>query len=364
MTSLFDRHHLGPLTLPNRIVMAPMTRARGTADGLATPSMATYFAQRATAGLLISDGIAPNRVGTSNPNTAGLRTEEEAASWRQVTDAVHINGGRIFAQLMHGGRVSHESISGLRPVAPSSVAAAADVFTPTGPQPAPMPRALEAAEVAEQAGSYAEAARRAVGAGFDGVELHGANGYLISQFLSTNANLRTDRYGGSVANRIRFAVEAVEATVDAVGGDRTGIRLSPGAGLWDVAEPDHVEVYAALVTELNRLGLAYVHIEATTDEATMLDLRKRWDGTLIVNPSSWLTRGEAPFGARPTDLASADRWLGLGADLVSFGRAYLANPDLVERLRRRLPLAESDPATYYTGGDAGFLDFHGHHQVA
>ncbi|MER6942373.1 alkene reductase, partial [Nocardioides sp. NPDC000441] len=141
MTSLFDRHHLGPLTLPNRIVMAPMTRARGTADGLATPSMATYFAQRATAGLLISDGIAPNTVGTSNPNTAGLRTDAEAASWRQVTDAVHINGGRIFAQLMHGGRVSHESISGLRPVAPSAVALATDVFTPTGPLPAPVPRA-------------------------------------------------------------------------------------------------------------------------------------------------------------------------------------------------------------------------------
>lgn len=364
MTSIFDRHHLGPLTLPNRIVMAPMTRARGTADGLATPSMATYFAQRASAGLLISDGIAPNFVGTSNPNTAGLRTEAEAASWRQVTDAVHVNGGRIFAQLMHGGRISHQSISGLRPVAPSAVAAAADVFTPTGPQPAPEPRALETAEVAEQAESYAEAALRAVGAGFDGVELHGANGYLISQFLSANANLRGDRYGGSVANRIRFALEAVEATVDAIGGDRTGIRLSPGAGIWDVAEPDHAEVYAALVTELNRLGVAYVHIEATTDDATMLDLRKRWDGTMIVNPSSWLTRGDAAFGARPTDLGSAERWLGLGADLVSFGRAYLANPDLVERLRLGLPLAEADPATYYTGGDAGFLDFPAHHHVA
>lgn len=357
MTTLFDRHQLGALTLPNRIVMAPMSRVRGTTDGLATPSMATYFAQRASAGLLVSDGIGPNLVGTSNPGAAGLRTDEEAASWRQVTDAVHINGGRIFAQLMHGGRIGHESVTGLQPVAPSAVAAAGSVFTPTGPQPAPVPRELSTQEVPEQARSYAAAAVRAVGAGFDGVELHGANGYLISQFLSTNANLRTDRYGGSVAGRIRFAVEAVEATADAVGAERTGIRLSPGAGLWDVTEPDHAEVYAALVTELNRLGLAYVHIEATTDDATMLDLRKRWDGTMVVNPSSWLARGDKPFGSAPTGLESAERWLGLGADLVSFGRAYLANPDLVERLRLGAPLAEADPAVYYGGGDAGFIDF-------
>ncbi|MQY10801.1 N-ethylmaleimide reductase [Streptomyces sp. RB5] len=364
MTSLFDRHQLGALALPNRIVMAPMTRARGTADGLATPSMATYFAQRATAGLLISDGIAPNRVGTSNPNTAGLRTDAEAASWRQVTDAVHINGGRIIAQLMHGGRVGHESTTGLRPVAPSAVAVPAGVFTPAGPRPAPVPRALETGEVAGQARSYAEAAVRALDAGFDGVELHGANGYLISQFLSTNANLREDRYGGTVANRIRFAVEAVEATADAVGADRVGIRLSPGAGLWDVAEPDHPELYAALLTELDRLGMAYIHLEATTDEAVMLDLRKRWDGTVIVNPSSWLARGDAAFGPRPTDRESADRWLALGADLVSFGRAFLANPDLVERLRLGVPLAEADSDTYYAGGDAGFIDYPSYRHAA
>ncbi|GAB2854342.1 alkene reductase [Actinocorallia aurea] len=356
MTSLFDDHRLGALTLPNRIVMAPMTRARGTADGLATPSMAAYFAQRASAGLLISDGIGPSLVGTSNPGAAGLRSDAEAASWRQVTEAVHINGGRIIAQLMHGGRIGHVSTTGVQPVGPSAVAAAGHVFTPAGPQPAPVPRALATDEIGEQARSYAQAAVRAVDAGFDGVELHGANGYLISQFLSTNANLRTDRYGGSVANRIRFAVEAVEATVDAVGAERTGIRLSPGAGLWDVSEPDHAEVYAALVTELNRLGLGYVHLEATTDEETMLGLRKRWDGTLIVNPSSWLERGEAAFGPKPTDLESAERWLAAGADLISFGRAFLANPDLVERLRRGLPLAKADPATYYGGGDAGFID--------
>lgn len=357
MTSLFDRHQLGALALPNRVVMAPMSRVRGTADGLATDSMATYFAQRATAGLIISDGIQPNLVGTSNPGAAGLRTEKEAASWKPITDAVHANGGRIFAQLMHGGRIGHESITGVRPVGPSAVAANASLFTPAGPQPAPVPRALGTAEVPEQARSYADAAVRAIGAGFDGVELHGANGYLIGQFLSSNANRRTDRYGGSIVNRIRFAVEAVEATADAVGADRTGIRLSPDAGLWDAVEDDAPELYAALVTELNRLGLAYVHLEATTDEATMVDLRKRWDSTYMVNPSTWLERGESPYGPVPTNRAIAERWLGLGADLVSFGRAYIANPDLVERLRLELPLAEADPATFYGGDDSGYLDY-------
>jgi N-ethylmaleimide reductase len=326
--------------------------------------MAVYFAQRASAGLLISDGIQPNLVGTANPGAAGLRTPEEAASWKPVTDAVHANGGRIFAQIMHGGRIGHESITGVQPVGPSAVAAGGSVFTPAGPQPAPVPRALSTDEVPEQARSYAEAATRAVEAGFDGVELHGANGYLIGQFLSSNANLRTDRYGGSIANRIRFAVEAVEATAEAIGAHRTGIRLSPAAGLWDTVEEDVPELYGALLTELNRLDLAYVHLEATTDEATMLGLRRRWDGTFMVNPSSWLQRGAAPYGPEPTNRSSADHWLGLGADLISFGRAFIANPDLVERLRIGLPLAEADPATFYGGGDTGYLDYAAYRHTA
>ena len=357
MSNLFDSHRIGDLTLPNRVVMAPMTRARGTADGLATESMATYFAQRASAGLLISDGIPPNLVGTASAGIAGLRNDAEAESWRQVTDAVHANGGRIFAQIMHGGRMGHEATTGLQPVGPSAVAADAQVFTAAGFVPAPEPRELEAGEVAEQAESYALSSRRAVDAGFDGVELHGANGYLINQFLSSNANIRTDRYGGSLANRIRFAVEAVEATVDAIGADRVGIRLSPGAGLGDIVEDGMPELYGALLDELGRLDLAYVHLVATAEEEILLDLRRRWRQTLIINPSSWLTRGDAIFGATSTDRASADHWLGLGADLISFGRPYLANPDLVERLRLGLPLAEADVATYYGGGDSGFIDY-------
>ncbi|MBF6059358.1 alkene reductase [Nocardia terpenica] len=350
MTSLFDSYRLGGLTLPNRVVMAPMTRVRAAAGGLATPSMAAYYAQRASAGLIVTEGVQPSLIGQSNPGTPGLHTDEQVAAWRQVTAAVHVNGGRVFAQIMHGGRVSHPDTTGMQPVGPSAVPAGDDVFTPTGRQPAPMPRALDTAEITEHAESYAEAARRAIDAGFDGVELHGANGYLISQFLSSNANLRTDRYGGTVANRIRFAVEAVTATVAAIGGARTGIRLSPGATFWGVTETDIPELYAALLNELARLDPAYIHLEATTDEEVLLGLRRSWPGTLIMNPVY-------PLGPKQTGRTDADHWLGLGADLISFGRAFIANPDLVERLRRAVPIAPVDEATYYQGGDEGYLTY-------
>jgi N-ethylmaleimide reductase len=350
VTTLFTSYRLGGLTLPNRLVMAPMTRVRAAAGGLATPSMTAYYAQRATAGLIISEGVQPSAIGQSNPGTPGLHTDEQVAAWRPVTDAVHTNGGRIFAQLMHGGRVSHPDTIGTRPVGPSAVAAVGDVFTPTGPQPAPTPRALETAEVPEHARSYADAARRAVDAGFDGVELHGANGYLISQFLSSNANLRGDAYGGPIAHRIRFAVEAVAATVEAVGADRTGIRLSPGGTFWGVRETEVRELYTALLTELAAIGPAYVHLEATADEDVLIALRKAWPGTLIMNPV-------LPMGPKQTGRDDAEHWLGLGADLISFGRGFLANPDLVERLRRGLPIAPVDEATYYQGGDAGYLTY-------
>ncbi|MFI7617216.1 alkene reductase [Nonomuraea terrae] len=357
MTTLFDRYHLGALTLPNRVVMAPMTRVRAAAGGLATPSMAAYYTQRATAGLIVTEGIQPSLVGQSNPGTPGLYTDAQVAAWRPVTDAVHTNGGRIFAQIMHGGRVSHPDTTGTQPVGPSAVPAVGRVFTPAGPQPAPVPRELDAAEVPEQARSYAEAALRAVDAGFDGVELHGANGYLIAQFLSSTANLRTDAYGGSIAGRIRFAVEAVSTTVEAVGGHRTGLRLSPGAGIWGAEDTDVPAMYGALLAELAPLDLAYIHLEATTDEDVLVELRKAWPGTLIVNPS-------APASPRQADKAAADHWLGLGADLISFGRAFIANPDLVERLRQGLPIAPHDEATWYEGGDAGYLTYTAYRHAA
>ncbi|MEU5141178.1 alkene reductase [Streptomyces sp. NPDC021139] len=357
MTSLFDSYRLGDLTLPNRMVMAPMSRVRAAEGGLATPSMATYYAQRATAGLIVSEGVQPSLVGQSNPGTPGLHTDEQVAAWRPVTAAVHTNGGRIFAQIMHGGRVSHPDTTGMRPVGPSAVAAVGDVFTPSGPQPAPMPRALETAEIPEHARSYALAARRAVDAGFDGVELHGANGYLISQFLSSNANLRTDRYGGPVANRIRFAVEAVSATVEAVGAARTGIRLSPAGTFWGVEETDVLDLYTELLTELARLEIAYVHIEATADEDLLVALRRLWPGTLVMNPV-------LPMGPKQAGREDADHWLGLGAELISFGRGFIANPDLVERFRTGLPVAPVDEATYYQGGDAGYLTYPSYQHTA
>ncbi|OMI85162.1 alkene reductase [Streptomyces sp. M1013] len=357
MTSLFDSYRLGDLTLPNRMVMAPMSRVRAAEGGLATPSMATYYAQRATAGLIVSEGVQPSLVGQSNPGTPGLHTDEQVAAWRPVTAAVHTNGGRIFAQIMHGGRVSHPDTTGMRPVGPSAVAAVGDVFTPSGPQPAPMPRALETAEIPEHARSYALAARRAVDAGFDGVELHGANGYLISQFLSSNANLRTDRYGGPVANRIRFAVEAVSATVEAVGAARTGIRLSPAGTFWGVEETEVLDLYTELLTELARLGIAYVHIEATADEDLLVALRRLWPGTLVMNPV-------LPMGPKQAGREDADHWLGLGAELISFGRGFIANPDLVERFRTGLPVAPVDEATYYQGGDAGYLTYPSYQHTA
>ncbi|MEV8431386.1 alkene reductase [Streptomyces sp. HUAS 31] len=350
MTTLFTGYRLGDLLLPNRVVMAPMTRVRAAAGGLATPSMARYYAQRATAGLIVTEGVQPNLIGQSNPGTPGLHTDDQVTAWRTVTDAVHTNGGRVFAQIMHGGRVSHPDTTGMQPVGPSAVAAVGEVFTPSGRQPAPTPRALDTAEVPEHVRSYADAARRAVDAGFDGVELHGANGYLISQFLSSNANLRTDRYGGSVTNRIRFAVEAVTTTAEAIGADRTGIRLSPGGAFWGIEEADVAELYAALLTELSRLGLAYIHLEATIDEETLVALRRIWPGTLVMNPV-------LPMGPKQAGRTDADHWLGLGADLISFGRAFIANPDLVERLRTGLPIAPADEATYFEGGDHGYLTY-------
>ena len=238
MSSLLAPFTLGRLSLPNRIVMAPMTRSRATADGLPTASMATYYAQRASAGLVISEATHPSLQGQSSANAPGLHSKEQVAAWREVTDAVHVNGGRIFAQIQHAGRVSHPKVTGLTPIAPSAVDPGMEVFAGPfgdfqGMQPAPTPRALSTQEVAGEIEVFVAAACNAIEAGFDGVELHGANGYLIHQFLSSNANQRSDAYGGPVSGRIRFPVEVAEATAAAVGADRVGFRFSPGSDLWE-----------------------------------------------------------------------------------------------------------------------------------
>jgi N-ethylmaleimide reductase len=351
MTSIFDSHLLGSLQLPNRIVMSPMTRNRATPSGAPTPSMATYYAQRATAGLIVTESTQPSPHGQSVPHSPGLHHDDQVAGWRRVTDAVHANGGRIFAQLMHAGRVSHPEVTGLHPVAPSAIALDAELFTgPKGLLPAPRPLALSTQEVQEQVRAFAGAARRAIDAGFDGVEIQGAFGYLIQQFLSSNANQRTDAYGGSLTGRIRFPVEVAEAVADAVGAERVGLRLSPGGQVWNVVEDDVPGLYAALMDALAPLGLGYLHVLATAADDVLFSMRKAWPGTFIVNPGGKL-------GPRHTDRELADQWLANGADLISFGRAYIANPDLVERLRLGAPLRESDRATWYGGDDTGYLDY-------
>ncbi|MFD9698399.1 alkene reductase [Lentzea sp. NPDC059081] len=344
---LLTSHQLGNLTLPNRLVMAPMTRSRAV-DGKPTAETATYYAQRATAGLIVTEGVQPNEVGQSNPLTPGVHTDEQVAAWRVVTDAVHANGGRIFAQLMHGGRVGHPEVAGYQPVGPSAVATGTEVFTPTGMQPAPVPRALAVAEVADQVAAFADAARKAVEAGFDGVELHGANGYLIQQFLSSSANQRTDGYGGSVAGRIRFAVEAVEAVTDAIGAERVGIRLSPGGQIQGIVEEDVPTLYGELLKALP--GIAYVHLLATVDDDVLLDLRKLWPTSFILNPGGQISPVESTR-------EQGERWLANGADLISYGRAYLANPDLVERFRLGLPLAETPGRETWFGAPTGYVDY-------
>ncbi|WP_067174931.1 alkene reductase [Microtetraspora niveoalba] len=343
---LFTQYELGDLLLSNRLVMAPMTRSRAYVDGIPSSLTALYYAQRASAGLIVTEGVQPSAAGQGYVNTPGLHTDEQVAGWREVTDAVHLAGGRIFAQLMHVGRVGHPDNTGSTPVAPSAVRASGQIHTHAGPQDYPVPVALTTAEAEATVRDFADAARRAVDAGFDGVELHGANGYLIHQFLSQNANLRDDRYGGSVEGRIRFAVEAAEAAVDAIGASRVAIRLSPGNGAQDLVEEDRSEVYPALVRALAGLDLAYLHLMATRDDDLDRRIRDLWPNTLIVNDA----------GAGDPD-ATASRWLGWGADLVAFGSAFLANPDLPLRLRLGAPLNDPDFATAFGGDHRGYTDY-------
>ncbi|KIF06703.1 1,2-oxophytodienoate reductase [Streptomyces sp. RSD-27] len=350
MTSAFESIGLGGTELANRIAMAPMTRSRAAAGGVPTELMAEYYAQRASAGLVISEGIQPSVVGQGYPFTPGLHSAEQIAGWRRVTGAVHAAGGRIFAQLMHTGRIGHPSLlpEGLVPVGASPVAATGQVFTADGPQDFVTPRELTAAEVRETVADYATAARNAIEAGFDGVELHGANGYLIHQFLAPGSNRRTDEWGGTVENRIRFAVEVVKAVAAEIGADRTALRVSPGNRFNDIEEPDPRPTYEALVKEIDPLGLAYLHImePAGTREIT-LALREQFSGRLVLNPAT-----EGPTDHRALDLI--DQGV---ADVVAFGSLFIANPDLPARLRAEGPYNTPDTATFYGGDARGYTDY-------
>ena len=348
MTDLFSPYPLGHLQLANRLVMAPLTRNRAGAGEAPTALAAEHYAQRATAGLIISEGTQPSATGQGYPHTPGLHTDGQVAGWRLVADAVHARGGRIVVQLMHCGRISHEAIIGQQPVAPSAVTPAGEVFTEQGMKAFGAPRALETGELPGIVAEYVDAARRAVEAGLDGVELHAANGYLLQQFLADNSNTRTDGYGGSPENRARFVIEVATAVAEAIGAGKVGIRVSPAGTFNDIAETETEATYAALLDGLNPLGLLYLHVVEGPETDFHEQLRKQWQGEFIFNTGF----------TGPSDLATAQEAVDSGAtDLFCIGRGFLANPDLVERLRVGAELNEPDMATFYGGGAKGYTDY-------
>jgi N-ethylmaleimide reductase len=351
---IFSPSKLGPLQLPNRVVMAPMTRNRAGRGNVPGPLNATYYAQRASAGLIISEATQISPQGVGYPGTPGIHSAEQIAAWKGVTDAVHAAGGRMFLQLWHVGRISHPSLQpdGALPVAPSAIAPAGQAMTAEGLKPFVAPRALETEEIAGIVEDYRQAAHNARDAGFDGVELHGANGYLIDQFLRDRSNRRTDRYGGTAQNRVRFLIEVVEAIVGEWGAERVGVRLSPTNPFNDMADSNPASTFATAVAELNRFGLAYLHVvePAASDpvgDGDMPDVRffrKLWRGALMGNKGYDLARANAVIQAG---------W----ADLVSFAVLFLANPDLPVRFRRGGPFNPPDRKTFYGGTATGYTDY-------
>ncbi|MFJ2865815.1 alkene reductase [Kitasatospora sp. NPDC087314] len=358
MATLFDDITMGHLTLPNRIAMAPLTRNRADREGIPGPSAATYYAQRASAAVIITEGSQPSAAGQGFVRTPGLHSTEQLRAWRTVTDAVHAADGRIFAQIMHTGRIGHPDLvrhsslpAGFVPLAPSAVRPTTGTAqTYDGPKEYTEPRAMTAAEVRTTIADFATAAANAIAAGFDGVELHGANGCLLHQFLASGSNRRTDGYGGPVAGRIRFTREVTEAVADAVGAERVGLRLSPGNRFNDIEESDTEELYCALVESVRPLGLGYLHLYETGSRDVTRVLRRAWPGVLMLSPH---VGGRAPAGLAEGEQALAD---GV-ADVIAFGRNFIANPDLPERLRTGAPLNTPDPSTFYDGDDRGYTDY-------
>ncbi|MEW2354957.1 alkene reductase [Spirillospora sp. NPDC029432] len=353
MDELFEPVTVGKLELPNRLLMAPMTRSRAYEAGKVTALTAEYYAQRAAAGLIITEGTQPSERGQGYMWTPGLHTAAQVAAWREVTGAVHAAGGRIFAQLMHAGRVGHPSLypDGGLPLGPSAIASGERMYSPDGMLDHPVPREMTLDDIAAAVQDFADAARNAIDAGFDGVEIHGANGYLVTQFLADGSNTRTDEYGGSIPNRIRFAVEVARAVGEAVGPERVGFRISPGTTANGVSESDTADLYPALVRALAPLGLAYLHVMELGDRELTRRLRAEWPSALVLNPHP------APdaFPSRPEYGAEALRE-GV-ADAVAFAEMWLANPDLPARIRAGGPYNEADASTFYGGDHRGYTDY-------
>ena len=352
---LFQELSLGPLTLKNRVVMAPMTRCRATADHVPTELMARYYAQRASAGLLITEGTSPSPNGLGYARIPGCFSDAQVQGWRKVTDAVHAEGSRMFLQLMHTGRVSHplNLPEGARVLAPSAVRLSGEMWTDQEQaQPYPEPEAMTLEEVRATVEEFVASARAAVEAGFDGVEIHGANGYLIDQFLNPCTNRRTDEYGGSAKNRQRFALEVATKVVAAIGKERVGIRLSPFGVFNDMEAYEGLEDETVdLARQLSELGLVYFHLVDHADQGapalpTTLKprLREALSGRFLLSGGYDRARAEADLGEHK-------------GDLVVFGRPFVSNPDLVSKLREEAELTAPDFATFYTPGEKGYTDY-------
>ncbi len=358
-TTLFTPLQLGALELPNRIIMAPLTRSRASQPGdVPTEMNARYYAQRASAGLIISEATQISRQGQGYAFTPGIYTDAQVQGWRLVTDAVHAAGGRIAMQLWHVGRISHHLLQegGQPPVAPSAIRSETGesfVVLPEGPKrvPCDMPRALETSEIPGIIADYARAAKNALSAGFDMLELHSANGYLLQQFLSTNTNQRTDQYGGSMENRARIVLEALDAIIAVAGAQRVGVRISPHFNRHDIRDEQTEEIHLYLAEQFSKRGVAYLHIAEpdwaggpSLSDALRQQLRAAFTGRIIVCGNYTAESGAARIAS------------GL-ADAVAYGRPFIANPDLVERFRLGAALNKPDPATFYGGGEHGYTDY-------
>lgn len=339
---------VGKMHLSHRLAMAPMTRSRAYPDGTPGALAAEYYSQRASFGLLITEGTQPSEDGQGYLHSPGIYTDDHVAGWQRVTSAVHAKGGHIFIQLMHVGRMAHPDNTPhhRQSVAPSAIAPGQKMFTANGLKDAPVPRALSLDELHSIVQEFADAAAYAVEAGADGVEIHGANGYLLQQFMAPNANRRKDAYGGPISKRIRFALEVTAAVAARIGPEHTGIRLSPGSRLGGIDEgPEGPVLYRNLVSDLAKFDLAYLHLVQQGDEALLRDLRDLWPNALLVNRAN-----------RPLEALAADIDDGL-ADIAPVARWALANPDFVKRVRMGTALNELDPTTLYGGGAAGYTDY-------
>ena len=353
MSGLFDPLRLGSLELPNRIAMAPMTRARAGREGIPNELMAAYYAQRTSAGLIISEATGISREGLGWPNAPGLWNEAQVEGWKLVTNAVHRNGGRIVAQLWHMGRVVHPNVSGMEPVSSSAQTAPDYAHTYDGKMPYVEPRAATQHDIARIVADYARAARNAIDAGFDGVQVHGANGYLVDQFLRDGANFRTDEYGGTIDKRLRFMTEVLEAVGAEIGMDRVGIRFSPNIYSQGVEDGQPLALFEAVAKRLEELKVPWIELReprrptvagAIPTEPVSPVVRAHYSGKILINSDYDWTDAEASVSE------------GI-ADGVSIGRLFIANPDLVKRIATGAPLNDGDSATFYAGGAKGYVDY-------